>query len=76
MLPKKVQKLFGIQKYELEFPLKAPPYVIADPVFIHKCREIFKLNMFDRISGIINKFKYKGFKYTLNSIGKKIRRKS
>lgn len=73
MLPKNVQKLFGMERYELEFPLKVPKYVIADAEYLDKCCEA--IGKTSKIEGMVNKLKYGGVKEVFCAVRKKIRRK-
>ncbi len=38
-LPKNVQNHFTMKAHDIEFPIKSPPYIMADPIFDRKCRE-------------------------------------
>lgn len=72
-LPKKVQSFFDIRNYELTFPLKSPPYVIADRVFAKKCAEKYSLGFADKIGGVINKVRYGSAGDIAKAVKKKMR---
>ena len=74
MLPKKARNFFNIKSYELEFPLKAPPYVIADEVFRKRCKEVYRLTFADRLGGMVNKLRYGGIKEVKKSFERKLKR--
>lgn len=40
LLPKGIRRIFNMKTYEYEFPLKHPPYVIEDMVFLKKINRI------------------------------------
>lgn len=39
-LPSNIQKHFTMEAHEIEFPLKAPPYIIEDTIFEKECSEM------------------------------------
>jgi hypothetical protein len=40
LLPKGIRRIFNMRTYEYEFPLKHPPFVIEDMVFLKKINRI------------------------------------
>jgi hypothetical protein len=67
MLPKGIQRIFHMQTYELEFPIKHPPYVIDDTEFRSRINRIMGkghplVRYYRKFSSLFLRFKYKDYK--------------
>lgn len=60
--PKKVQKLFFMKRYEIEFPLKHPQYVMEDEWFAQRMESNRKKEIANRVEHILRVVRYYGFK--------------
>lgn len=67
MLPKGIRKIFHMQTYELDFPLKHPPYVIDDTEFRNRINRIMGkghpfIRYYRRLSSLFLRIKYGDYK--------------
>ncbi len=66
MLPKGIQKIFHMQTYEVEFPLKHPPYVIEDMEFKSRIDRIMGkghplIRLYRKFASLFLRVKYKDY---------------
>lgn len=71
LYPKKVQKLFFMKRYEIEFPLKHPRYVMEDDWFAQKMESNRKKDFMNRVEHRIRVIRYYGLKPVLRKFAKK-----
>jgi hypothetical protein len=67
MLPKGVQRIFNMPAYELEFPIKHPPYVIEDKEFKERIDRVMGkghplIRYYRKGASILRRLKYKDYK--------------
>lgn len=79
MLPKGIRRIFNMKTYELEFPLKHPPYVLEDvryrkAYFRRMGRGRPLIRLYRRLAGIILRVRLGGFGELRRLIGKRIGR--
>ncbi len=67
MLPKGIQRIFQMKTYEVEFPLKHPPYIIEDIEFRNRIDRIMGrrhplVRLYRRFASLFLRLKYKDYK--------------
>ncbi len=72
LYPKKIQKLFFMKRYEIEFPLKHPQYVMEDEWFAKKMEKSSIDNWKLRIEHGVRVIRYHGFKEYLKYVKSKL----
>lgn len=73
MLPKGIQRIFNMTAFELDFPIKHPPYVIEDMEFKNRIDRIMGkghplVRYYRKASSIFLRIKYKDYKGLRNSL--------
>lgn len=75
MLPKGIRRIFFMKTYELELPLKHPPYVMEDVKFKKEWNKVMGTGLLRRyyrkMSSILLRIRYGDFKGLLNSLKRK-----
>ena len=75
MMPKGIRRIFFMKTYELEFPLKHPPYVMEDVKFKKEWNKVMGTDLLRRyyrkISSILLRVRYGDFKGLYNSLKRK-----
>lgn len=66
LYPKKVQKLFFMKRYEIEFPLRHPKYVMEDEWFAKQMDFTKFRNITSKIEYKLRKLRYQGVKSFFN----------
>ncbi|MBE7018940.1 MAG: glycosyltransferase family 2 protein [Ruminococcaceae bacterium] len=62
VLPKKSRAYFDTKRYEIEFPLKHPKYVVEDRMYYDKVTKQFKLGFFGYVELVIRRLLFGGKK--------------
>lgn len=73
MLPKGIQRIFHMQTYEVEFPLKHPPYIIEDMEFRKRLYRIMgwghpMVQLYRRVASLFLRLKYRDYKGLIKSL--------
>lgn len=78
MMPKGIRRIFFMKTYELEFPLKHPPFVMEDVKFKKELNKVMSSGFFRKhyrkISSIFLRIRYGDFKGLLKALKRKLRR--
>ncbi|MBO5480979.1 MAG: hypothetical protein J6A63_07325 [Clostridia bacterium] len=72
LLPKRIQRLFHMRRYEIEFPLMSPKEIKRDEYFEKKMTFTKSQMFFAKIEHLLRVWKYQGFKELLKKIKKKL----
>ena len=77
MMPKGIRRIFFMKTYELEFPLKHPPYVIEDIKFKKEWNKVMGTSMarryYRKVCSILLRVRYGDISGLFNSLKKKIK---
>ena len=70
MLPRGIRRVFNMETYEIDFPIKHPRYVIPDAQYSRKRARIMavghpRVAVWRRIEAVLLYIRYKGFKNIL-----------
>lgn len=62
LLPKGIRRIFNMKTYEIEFPIKHPPFVVEDLMFLKKLNRIMAngyplVKMYRKVESVIYRFK-------------------
>jgi hypothetical protein len=78
MLPKGIRRIFNMKTYEIEFPLKHPPYIVEDVKFRKRLYRIMAkghplIKKYRKIESILLRIKYGDFQGLRQSLINKIK---
>ncbi len=71
-LPKSIRNLFHKKRYEVEFPLVHPPYILVDKSFDAQLKAATKKTVFSVFGKVYRLLRYSGVKRTFDTIKKKL----
>ncbi len=72
LLPKKTRKLFHKKRYEIEFPLVHPPYIMPDIAYEKKLLQGLKRTKLSMVADVFRILRYRGIKGVYKALSKKM----
>lgn len=75
LLPPKTRKLFHKKRYDVEFPLVHPPYIMPDISYEQKLLKGLHRSKLSLVSGVFRILRYRGIKGVYKAFSRKLRKK-
>lgn len=77
-MPHALQKIFYMDTHEIDFPLRHPPYIIADSLYTKKVQKILSnknpfIRLFRKIESVFLRLKYGNYKSVYGGIKRRLK---